>query len=288
MSNTATVRAVASTGGASNASDDIKARQSLELVIAMVGPVASGVSTTAEMLKGMLSSRYSYEAGDIIKVSSLINDDARLVGREPAADLPRNARIETLQSIGNLLRERHGADYLAKRAVAAINEIRTSGKGVERISDDAPPRAARVRRVRIIDSLKNDAELKLLRAVYKDMLIVVGVFAPDHVRTKRLQDDGVSVADVGAILDRDQGEVIPHGQKTRSVFGKRTSSSGTTATTTPGCATPCSASSTSSSTSASTPPRRRSERCTRRTRPRTAQHACRARSGPPSSTSRAT
>ena len=220
MSNTATVRAVASTGGASNASDDIKARQSLELVIAMVGPVASGVSTTAEMLKGMLSSRYSYEAGDIIKVSSLINDDARLVGREPAAELPRNARIETLQSIGNLLRKRHGADYLAKRAVAAINEIRTSGEGVERISDDAPPRAARVRRVRIIDSLKNDAELKLLRAVYKDMLIVVGVFAPDHVRTKRLQDDGVSVADVGAILDRDQGEVIPHGQKTRSVFGE--------------------------------------------------------------------
>lgn len=220
MSEPAIVRAVTSPGKAFDASDDIKARQSVELVIAMVGPVASGVSTTAEMLKDMLSSRYRYEAGDIIKVSKLVNDDARLVGMHPAVALPRNARIERLQSIGNKLRERHGPDYLAKRAVAAINEIRTSGHGVERLSEDAPPRAARVRRVRIVDSLKNDAELKLLRAVYKDMLIVIGVFAPDHVRIKRLREDGVSEADVGAIMDRDQGEVIPHGQKTRSMFGE--------------------------------------------------------------------
>ena len=220
MSESSIVRVVAPSRGMSDASGDIKARQSVELVIAMVGPVASGVSKTALMLKDMLASRFHYEAGDIIKVSKLIDDDAHYVGKTRAATSRGNDRINALQEVGNELRKLHGADYLAKRAVAAINEIRTSGAGVERVSGDAPPRATRVRRVRVIDSLKNDAELKLLRAVYKDMLIVVGVFAPDHVRIRRLQEDGVSAADVGAILDRDQGEVIPHGQKTRSVFGE--------------------------------------------------------------------
>ncbi len=219
MGNPAIAAVVEGSANKNDARDDIKSRLSIELVIAMVGPVASGVSKTAVIIRDILADRFRYEAGNIIKVSRFLQEDAHLVDLSPTTDLRGNDRIESLQMIGNELRKRHGPDYLAKRAVAAINEIRTSGAGLERISGEAPPRAARVRRVCVIDSLKNDAELALLRDVYKDMLVVVGVFAPDYVRLRRMKEDGSSDAGAGAILDRDQGEVIPHGQKTRSVFG---------------------------------------------------------------------
>jgi deoxycytidylate deaminase len=48
--------------------------------------------------------------------------------------------------------------------------------------------------------------------------VVFGVFAPDHVRKRRLKDAGVAESGIDALLDRDQGEIIAHGQQTRSIF----------------------------------------------------------------------
>ena len=202
-----------------SALDDISERLSVELVIAMVGPVGSGVSTAALILREILASRFGYAVDDVIKVSALISRDAYREGLPGVDGQPGYERIKNLQTMGNELRHSHGAHYLAKRAIEMISQARTSSQGFERIADDAPPRAARVRRACIIDSLKNDAELSLLRSIYKDMLVVVGVFAPDHVRTRWLESLGVTAAEVGAILDRDQGEVFAHGQQTRAIFG---------------------------------------------------------------------
>jgi hypothetical protein len=70
----------------------------------------------------------------------------------------------------------------------------------------------------IIDSLKNDEELALLRSVYKDLLLVFGVFAPAHIREDRLKRDGLPEDEVRPIVNRDQGEVLSYGQKTRTIF----------------------------------------------------------------------
>jgi deoxycytidylate deaminase len=70
----------------------------------------------------------------------------------------------------------------------------------------------------IIDSLKNDEELALLRSVYKDLLLVFGVFAPAHIREDRLKRDGLPEDEVRPIVNRDQGEVLSYGQKNRTIF----------------------------------------------------------------------
>ena len=186
----------------------------------MIGPVGSGVSIAAGIIRDRLVNRFYYQADEVIKVSALIDADSSKVSRRSADGLSGHARIEHLQETGNQLRKKYGAEYLAKTVVYKINESRIAADGLEQIINDAPRRAKRLRRVTIIDSLKNGAELDLLRSVYKDMLVVFGIFAPDHVRTRRLKEAGVSDKDVGAILDRDQGEVIPHGQQTKSIFSE--------------------------------------------------------------------
>ena len=81
----------------------------------------------------------------------------------------------------------------------------------------APPRPTLARRIWIIDSLKNDEELALLRSVYQGVLLVFGVFAPEHVRKRRLKRIGLKEANIGAILDR-IGRSPPYGQRTRTIF----------------------------------------------------------------------
>jgi deoxycytidylate deaminase len=203
-----------------SAREEIEGRLSQELVIAMVGPISSGVSTTGELVRDRLAQHFGYAAQPIIKISAIIEEDAHRVGRAGSKGMSLLQRVKHLQDTGNALREKYGADYLAKRAVEEINRARTKepSEGFEKVIEGAPRRPANLRRVSIIDSLKNEAELNLLRNVYRDVLVVFGVFAPDHVRERRLKDMGVPEAEIGALLDKDQGEVIPHGQQTRTIF----------------------------------------------------------------------
>lgn len=69
----------------------ISDRLSQELVIALVGPVASGVSTAAQILYDLLSQKYGYDVCPIIKPSSIIKEEAYRVG---------TGRLCTLQTRG--------------------------------------------------------------------------------------------------------------------------------------------------------------------------------------------
>lgn len=202
------------------AREEIEGRLSQELIIAMVGPISSGVSTTAEMVRDRLARHFGYSAQPIIKISAIIDEDAHRVDQATSKGMSLLQRVRHLQDTGNALRQKYGADYLAKRAVEEINRGRTKepAEGYEKVVEGAPRRPANLRRVSVIDSLKNEAELRLLRSVYHDVLVVFGVFAPDHVRERRLKDMGVPEAEIGALLDKDQGEVVPHGQQTRTIF----------------------------------------------------------------------
>ena len=203
--------------GRPRARDEIDDRLSQELIVAMVGPVGSGVSKSADLINDMMRARFNYEVRDIIKVSAIIDDDAHKVDRTKSVGMTGRERITHLQETGNALRKQYGADYLAKRAIGIIAAHRV-GDGFEQIEAGKPPRPVRMRRVWIIDSLKNEEEVALLRSVYKELLLVFGVFAPEHVRQRRLKQSGVPEAEAGAILDRDQGEVFSHGQRTRTIF----------------------------------------------------------------------
>ncbi|WP_137107742.1 hypothetical protein [Azospirillum argentinense] len=146
-----------------------------ELVIAFVGPAGSGVTTTALILKEIFERTYNYST-TYIRVSELIKESAPVVGERYAAHLDGEKRIERLQAIGTKLREQVSEAFLAEKCVERIAIDRRERGGYEQHGDSLVPIPRR--HVHIIDSLKNPAEVKLLRDVYGETAWVFGVFAP--------------------------------------------------------------------------------------------------------------
>ena len=199
----------------SSVAEQIDERLSQELIFALVGPVGSGVSTAAAMLRDTLATEFDYTVAPIIKLSEIIKTEAHRVNATPTDREHLDDYIETMQQIGNDLRQKFGPFYLTEKVVERICKIRSEHGGYDIKGIQAPGR-----RAFILDSLKNAEELTLLKRIYGETLIVVGVFAPDALRQTRLENDGVDAGRVGAIVDRDQGEVTTFGQMTRKIFQK--------------------------------------------------------------------
>jgi deoxycytidylate deaminase len=191
----------------------IEERRSQELVIALVGPVGSGVSTAAKYLLDILQNDFRYRVRPILKLSDIIRAEARRVQINSVKNTPLDEYISTMQTAGNLLREKFGGSYLVEKAIESIVKFRKENGGV---SDGGVPIPSR--HAFIIDSLKNLEELKLLRQVYGKTLCVVGVFAPDQLRKQRLETAFVPETSIKKIMDRDQNEVATFGQNTRKLF----------------------------------------------------------------------
>jgi deoxycytidylate deaminase len=189
----------------------ISERDSQELVVALVGPVGSGVSTSARLIKELLSNEYGYDV-EILKQSTIIANEGARVGFANIPESPLSAYIETMQSAGNALRTKFGPNYLAEKTVESIYKHRRSKGGF--VDGQVQPG----RRAYIVDSIKNVDELLLLRSIYRDALCLFGVFAPDQIRQQRLKDNGALEADVTKLIKRDLGESGTFGQMTRKVF----------------------------------------------------------------------
>lgn len=193
----------------------ISDRLSQELVVALVGPVGSGVSTAAAFIAEILAQRFRYKVCPIIKPSDIIRTEAHRVGMSPVAASGSLATdIEKMQTAGNELRKKFGGNYLAEKVVERIYKFRQENGGFN--GDNALPG----RRAYIIDSLKNTGELELLRQIYGETLCVFGVFAPDQLRTERLIAAGAQPDQVKKLTDRDQNELATFGQQTRKIFVK--------------------------------------------------------------------
>ncbi|WP_259781900.1 anti-phage dCTP deaminase [Aestuariispira ectoiniformans] len=193
---------------------DIKDRLSQELVFALIGPVASGVSTVAAQIEDLLKSRFGYKVCEIIKPSDIIENEAHRVSTSTIPKTPISKRIQALQNAGNELREKYGNNYLIEKSIEKIVEFRKANDGYK------DHLLLPGRRAYIIDSLKNPEELELLKQIYGATLCVFGVFSPDEIRRQRLIDNGAKEDDVRTITSRDDNEVISFGQKTRKIFEK--------------------------------------------------------------------
>jgi len=196
---------------------ELQDRRTPELVIALVGPVGSGVSYTAALTASILKDEFDYRAVSY-KVSSIIKDACGLIGETFDTTLEGNARIERLQTLGNKLRAKFGADYLSGKVIERIAAERVDNDGYEAGGDTVrPPKPRRV--VHIIDSLKNPAEVRHLRDVYGDTFWLVGVFAPEGIRKERLKEQkGIRDRDVQGLVERDEDEGVADGQKVRDTI----------------------------------------------------------------------
>jgi deoxycytidylate deaminase len=198
----------------------LQERQTAELVIALVGPVGSGVTKTATLLQRLFEKRYKYEVS-LLRVSrDIIEKSAKLLEKSIPSNQKRDERIKLLQEIGTELRHKFGVRYLAEKCVEQI-AIQRSNSGFEGLSGKEHPIARR--QVHIIDSLKHPDELRLLENVYGNAFWVFGVFAPEEIRKQRLVSGGLEEEQLQSIMMIDEEEGveengIKYGQSVRDTI----------------------------------------------------------------------
>lgn len=190
----------------------LKDRLTEELVIALVGPVGSGCSTTAGIISELLGNEYDYKI-NYYKLSDYIRaTDGTDTELFSSAEKVRHLQVE-----GDKLRNKYGYKYLAAKVIEEIASKRDAeglGKTAEGISV-----TRKLRHVHIIDSIKHPDELLLLKSTYGEIFWTVGVFAPYDVRNQRLTTQGnLDPTQVNNIIQRDYSEDEDFGQKVSDVF----------------------------------------------------------------------
>ncbi|UCU99250.1 anti-phage dCTP deaminase [Acidovorax radicis] len=226
MSAVPTLNAVPETGAANDqnektAKDRIKGTHTPEIVVALCGPLGTPLHDVAKIFQELLRGQdYGYKQVEIIKLSSEIRE---MVGLPPEAD------IAALIKAGNDLREAHGRAVLVQRAIRRISLARLKKSEekadfthqpklfVEESGDVVIPTPIEWT-CHIIDSIKNEEELELLRFVYGDMLHIVGVYAPIEQRIARLQKKISRPEQIHTLINRDSGEEQDHGQQVQDTF----------------------------------------------------------------------
>ncbi|TRV17826.1 MAG: hypothetical protein EWV88_21855 [Microcystis wesenbergii Mw_MB_S_20031200_S109D] len=182
-----------------------------ELVIALCGPIGSPLHEVADKLKNLLQTSFKYETCKVIRLSSFIEAHAKKAGnaiRSKPAD-----RRHDLISLGDEMRKTYGSSVLAELAVHDIRIDREL-----KAKDNETGRFIPRRACHIIDSIKNQQELELLRTVYRESLYLVGVFSPVASREASLSAQGLTAAEIATLMDRDSGEELDEGQTVEETF----------------------------------------------------------------------
>lgn len=182
-----------------------------ELVIALCGPIGSPLHNVADKISDKLNQEFDYEC-KTIQLSHLIKEYASKVSNS-IDEASAFKRIESLIETGNSLRKQYSASILAELAIHKIRIERERYRTEQKHQNYEPRRICH-----IIDSIKNQEELDLLRLVYREMLYVVGVFIPLEQRVIKLGNDGLTETEIYNLIDRDSGEETKTGQTVRDTF----------------------------------------------------------------------
>lgn len=182
-----------------------------ELVIALCGPIGSPLHEVSSSIEAMLKENFGYTTCTQIRLSQLISEYASKVDITIAESGFK--KIQSQIEAGLQLRNKFGGGVLAELAVNKISLDRQAYKVQEENEIHVPRRVCH-----IIDSIKNQEELDLLKIVYREMLYVVGVFSPLEKRQEYLENKGLSTTEIYSLIDRDSGEESENGQTVRNTF----------------------------------------------------------------------
>jgi deoxycytidylate deaminase len=122
-------------------------------------------------------------------------------------------RVKSLIHAGDELRRKFGSGVLAELAIREISVARKVRKDAKESETYEPARFCH-----IISSVKNQEELDLFRAVYRDMLHCIGVGSPMDFRIASLKLSGMLSKDISELIDQDSGEELSYGQTVRDTF----------------------------------------------------------------------
>lgn len=189
-----------------------------ELVFGIVGPVGSGTSEVASALEKLLAQRaYSVKP---VAARDLITQWAIAQGREiPPDEQPMKQAIELQNAGDDIRRESDDGAAVALLMISEIRRLRAEQTRValkpgQAIEPDGGTRAY------VLDSLRNPAEVALLRYVYQDAFCLVGVVCREGTREDRLTKkyhDG-SKDELEEFKDRDEKDGDKLGQQVSDTF----------------------------------------------------------------------
>src|SRR5690554_1030168 len=145
----------------STVNNQIKNRQSRELVFGLCGPIGSGIHGVSQQLQRVLKDE-GYEVVEI-RISKLIERyNERLIPSDVIDSKNREKRYESLMDAGNSLRKLYGPGICANLAISEISQSRDISSGGEpgnKSLDDAKKEGLK-KKAYIVDQLKHPEEYK--------------------------------------------------------------------------------------------------------------------------------
>jgi len=201
-----------------------------ELVFAVVGHAGSGTSVVATQLSNLLTeTRIGDQAFEveILKAREVIAAWAAKKGLPlpPSTTPPSLSQVEKLQDYGDQIRAEltstgepdHAA--IARALVLKIRSLRASKVGLSAQGHDPIPPDGK-RRAYILDSIRHPAEVQLLRHVYKEAFVLLGVVCEEEKRISRI---GSKYRDAGRraaleFMRRDADALERYGQHVADAF----------------------------------------------------------------------
>jgi deoxycytidylate deaminase len=194
-----------------------------EVIFGIVGHVGSGTTTIAETLKKTLEAQMSgghkFKVA-IIRARTVIEESMKKLGRPiaTAKDKKVVADVIKYQDAGDELRKEDLA-AVARGAVALIRRERASMQGAVAEPDkpvvpDGKPRAF------IIDSIRHPAEVGLLRRIYGDAFVLIGVVCEHDERLHRISTKYEDAGEAAAkkFMQRDAKAPEKYGQRVSDAF----------------------------------------------------------------------
>jgi deoxycytidylate deaminase len=195
-----------------------------ELVFAVVGHVGSGTSTVADSLKGLLEASgvdgHGYDV-EILKARDVIEDWAQVMGRQLPQTVSRQIEaVESFQDFGDEMRK-SGGDYaaVAKGLIKKIRYCRAKKTGIDD-PGDGPVKPDGQRRAYILDSIRHPAEVDLLRHIYQDAFVLIGVVCEEERRLSRVikKYDNAGETKAKRFMQRDAKALERYGQRVSDAF----------------------------------------------------------------------
>lgn len=223
MAETAPIEITADDAVEPTAKEKVLGNAANEFIFAVVGGVGSGTTEIAKQLRALLR-QPNLEGGpvdaEIIKARDVIESWAKSHGKFVPTDRADVNTTISLQDLGDEMRattEDYGA--VAEGIARKIRDTRADKiKAVpglrERVTPNGDPRAY------IVDSIRHPAEVELLRHIYQDAFVLIGVVCDEKVRLSRLTEKYGNAGKDAALklMQRDSKSGKKNGQRVSDAF----------------------------------------------------------------------
>lgn len=195
-----------------------------EFVFAVVGRIGSGTSQVATAFKDLLERQKRAFDVRVLKATEVIEGWAKREGLpHPNRSSPPPRTIEDAQSwqdLGDAMRKKTTDNAaVAKALIAEIRRARASAVKQdvvdgEPVMPDGNPRAY------ILDALRHPAEVNLLRHLYQEAFVLIGVVCDHETRKTRLERKFANPAGakIESFMQRDEKANLTHGQQVAKAF----------------------------------------------------------------------